>query len=158
MKKPNIGLSAENLKKATEILSAVLADTMVLYIKTRKYHWNVAGESFMEYHKLFESQYKRLEQAADETAELISKYGSLAIGTTTEFASLSQLKETEGHNPTTKVMVQELLTDHETITQALRKQIDVCDETLSDVGTADFLTNLLKEHQTIAWELRRYLN
>ena len=158
MKKPHIGLSSENLKKATQILSAVLADTMVLYIKTRKFHWNVAGESFMEYHKLFESQYKRLEEAADQTAELISKYGAVAIGTTKEFASMSQLKETEDHNPETKGMVQELLADNETIIKALRKQVDVCDETLGDVGTADFLTNLLKEHQTIAWELRRYLN
>ena len=96
--KPNIGITPQNLKKVTEILSAILADGMVLYIKTRKFHWNVAGESFMEYHKLFESHYKKLEEAIDEVAERISKFGSMAIGTTKEFSDLSQLKESPGKN------------------------------------------------------------
>ena len=80
--KPNIGITPQNLKKVTQILSAFLADGMVLYIKTRNFHWNLAEESFMEYHKLFESHYKKLEEAIDEVAERISKSGSMAIGTT----------------------------------------------------------------------------
>ena len=54
--KPNIGISEKNLQAVTGILSNVLADAMVLYSKTRKFHWNVKGESFMELHKLFEGQ------------------------------------------------------------------------------------------------------
>jgi starvation-inducible DNA-binding protein len=46
---------------------------MTLYIKTRKFHWNVCGESFMEIHKLFENQYKQLEESIDEIAERINK-------------------------------------------------------------------------------------
>ena len=52
--KPNIGISDKNLKGITAMLAAVLADAMVLYTKTRKFHWNVNGQSFMELHKLFE--------------------------------------------------------------------------------------------------------
>ena len=55
--KPNIGISEKNLQAITGILTNVLADAMVLYSKTRKFHWNVKGESFMELHKLFEGQY-----------------------------------------------------------------------------------------------------
>lgn len=156
--KPNIGITNQNLKKVTEILSAILADGMVLYIKTRKFHWNVAGESFMEYHKLFEEQYKKLEEAIDEIAERISKFGSMAIGTTTEFSELSQLKESPGKNPSAKDMMKELLEDHETVIKTLREKIDECDEKLKDAGTADFLTGLMEEHETIAWTLRRYLS
>jgi len=39
----------------------------------------------------------------------------------------------------------------------LRKNIDECDKKYGDIGTSDFLTDLLKEHETIAWTLRRYL-
>ena len=156
--KPNIGITAPNLKKVTEILSAILADGMVLYIKTRKFHWNVAGESFMEYHKLFESHYKKLEEAIDEVAERISKFGSMAIGTTKEYSDLSQLKESPGKNPSSTEMLKELLTDHETIIKTLRQKIDECDEKLKDAGTADFLTGLMEEHETLAWTLRRYLS
>jgi starvation-inducible DNA-binding protein len=52
--KPNIGLSEKNLKSITGLLSAVLSDAILLYTKTRKFHWNVSGNSFMELHKLFE--------------------------------------------------------------------------------------------------------
>ncbi|MFC4263342.1 Dps family protein [Ferruginibacter yonginensis] len=155
--KPNIGISDAHLKKLTTMLTAVLADGMMIYIKTRKFHWNVSGESFMEYHKLFEEHYKQLETSIDEIAERVSKLGAMAIGTTTEFASASQIKETPGKNPTSKEMVKELLKDHETVIQTLRKNIEECDDKLKDVGTADFLTGLMEAHETLAWTLRRYL-
>jgi starvation-inducible DNA-binding protein len=48
--KPSIGISKENIKAVVEILSSVLSDDTVLYVKTRKFHWNVSGESFMGLH------------------------------------------------------------------------------------------------------------
>jgi len=55
-------------------------------------------------------------------------------------------------------MIKELLEDHETIIIELRKNIDSCADKYKDVGTADFLTGLIVQHETIAWTLRRYLN
>ena len=63
--KPNIGLSEKKLNAVAELLSVVLANEVTLYTKTRKFHWNVEGESFMELHKLFENQYKQLEESID---------------------------------------------------------------------------------------------
>jgi starvation-inducible DNA-binding protein len=156
--KPNIGISDKNLKSITDLLSAVLADAMMLYTKTRKFHWNVKGESFMEFHKLFESQYKQLEVAIDEIAERINKLGAPAVGTMKEFISLSGIKEAPEKYPASLDMVKELLYDHEAVIKTLRKDIDDCDEKFGDKGTADFLTDLIKQHETIAWTLRRYFN
>ena len=156
--KPDIGISSNHLKKVTDILSLVLSDAVLLYTKTRKFHWNVKGESFMEYHKLFENQYKQLEEAIDEIAERINKLGSPAIGTLQEFMEKGSIKETPGKYPSSKEMVKELLNDHESVVKALRGYIDECDDKLSDVGTADFLTSLLTAHETIAWTLRRYID
>jgi starvation-inducible DNA-binding protein len=157
MLKPSIGLSPKNLKEITSLLSVVLSDGMLLYIKTRKFHWNVSGESFMELHKLFEDQYKKLEEAIDEVAERINKLGYPTIGTTAEFTALSHIKETPGKNPGSVGMIKELLADHEGIIVRLRKGIDDCENKFGDKGSADFLTDLLREHETIAWTLRRYL-
>ena len=55
-------------------------------------------------------------------------------------------------------MIKELLADHEHIIVALRKAVDDCDEKYKDAGTADFLTGLMEDHETIAWTLRRYLD
>jgi starvation-inducible DNA-binding protein len=156
--KPNIGLSEKKLSTVTELLSVVLADQVTLYTKTRKFHWNVGGESFMELHKLFENQYKQLEESIDETAERISKLGGKTIGTMEEFGKLTSLKEHPAKYPSSKDMIKELLEDHETIIIHLRKSIDLCSEKLRDAGSADFLTGLMEQHETIAWTLRRYLN
>ena len=154
---PNIGLSPKNLKSIAETLSFVLADAIVLYIKTRKFHWNVSGNSFMELHKLFEKQYKILEEAIDEIAERINKLGAKTPGTMAEFLDMTSLKESPGKYPSQKEMLAELLKDHEAVIVQLRKFIDDCDEKYGDIGTSDFLTDLIKEHETIAWTLRRYL-
>jgi starvation-inducible DNA-binding protein len=37
------------------------------------------GESFMEFHKLFEAQYTELEASIDDVAERISKLGGKSI-------------------------------------------------------------------------------
>ncbi len=156
--KPNIGISDKNLQSISTLLSSVLSDAVLIYTKTRKFHWNVKGESFMEIHKLFESQYAQLEEAIDEIAERISKLGSPVIGTMKEFLSLTSLKEAVGKYPARMDMIKELLNDHETVIKALRKGIDDCDKKYSDAGTADFLTGLMEQHETIAWTLRRYMN
>ena len=155
---PQIGISAKHLKSVASLLSVVLADAVVLYTKTRKFHWNVKGESFMELHLLFEKQYNELEEAIDEIAERINKLGEPAIGTMKEFLDLAHLKEAPGEYPSRKDMIKELLADHEAIVVALRKDVEKCQDEFKDAGTADFLTNLMEDHETNAWKLRRYLD
>lgn len=156
--KPNIGISEKNLQDVTTLLSSVLSDTTLLYSKTRKFHWNVKGESFMELHKLFEVQYTLLEEAIDEIAERINKLGAPVIGTLAEFLDNTSLKEAPGKYPQKEDMLKELLSDHELVIKCLRKYIDDCSEKFKDAGTADFLTGLMQQHETIAWTLRRYFN
>lgn len=149
-----LGLTEDDIKKSVNMLSIALADEMTLYVKTRKFHWNVSGQSFMELHKLFEAQYTQLEVIIDELAERVNKLGSHTIGTMKEFGEVTRIKEAPGKYPTQKDMLKELLSDHEMMIVELRKDID----TDSDVGTTDYFTKLIQDHETIAWILRRYLN
>jgi starvation-inducible DNA-binding protein len=154
---PRIGLTPKNLKGVTDLLSNILADAVILYTKTRKFHWNVSGNSFMELHRLFEEQYDKLAESIDEIAERINKLGTKTPGTMKEFLDMGSLKEAPGRYPGQKEMLKELLSDHESVVVALRKAIDDCDDKYKDKGTSDFLTDLMKQHETIAWTLRRYL-
>jgi starvation-inducible DNA-binding protein len=154
---PKIGITEEHLQKANSLLSVVLSDEMTLYVKTRKFHWNVAGESFMELHKLFEEQYTELEQTIDLVAERIGKLGGKTIGTMSEFIKLSRIKENPNKYPNQKTMLAELLADHEILITELRKDINKSAEENHDAGTADLLTGILQQHETVAWVLRRYL-
>jgi starvation-inducible DNA-binding protein len=78
--KANIGLTEKKVTAITTMRTSVLADATVLYTKTRIFHWNVSGNSFMELHKLFEDQYTKLELAIDEIAERINKPGGKNSG------------------------------------------------------------------------------
>ena len=156
--KPKIGISEINLQKSINLLAVVLSDEMTLYIKTRKFHWNVAGESFMELHKLFESQYIELEDVIDLVAERISKLGGKTIGTMNEFTLLTRIIEHPNKYPVQRTMISELLSNHQTIIIELRKDINLCADENHDAGTADMLTGILQQHEAIAWILRRYLS
>ena len=154
--KPDLGIKEQNLTEINDLLNHVLADGNVLYIKLRKFHWNLSGDNFMELHKLFEEQYEAVAEAIDEVAERISTLGGVAIGTTSEFAELSLLIENPGKIPTNQEMIKELVNDHETIVKSLRKFVDDTEEKYGDKGTSDFLTGLMQAHEKMAWKLRKY--
>ncbi len=156
--KPNIGIGDKELQCSISVLTTILADEMMLYVKTRKFHWNVGGKSFMEVHKLFQGQYSELEEVIDLIAERISKLGGKTIGTMKEFLENTRLKEAAEEYPSQKDMMKELLQDHETVIVEIRKDIVKCGGKNEDAGTIDFLTGLMQKHETIAWVLRRYLN
>lgn len=155
--KPQIGISEKNLEGAIALLSIGLSNEMVLYIKTRKAHWNVAGDSFMELHKLFENQYTQLEASIDEIAERIGKLGGNTIGTMHEYSKLATIKEAPGKYSSPFEMIKELLKDHEALIIQYRKDVEDLAWKYKDAGTTDFITGLMEQHETIAWTLRRYL-
>lgn len=154
--KPDLGITQKNLTEVHKILNKVLADGNILYIKLRKFHWNLSGDNFMELHQLFEDQYDVVAVAADEVAERIATLGGTAIGTTSEFAKESQLKEIPGKFPDTQGMLKELVSDHESIVKSLRDNLDKVEEDYNDAGTSDFLNGLMQEHEKMAWKLRKY--
>jgi len=155
---PNIGLDKDVLKKDNEMLNAYLADLHVLYIKTRKYHWNVAGPSFKEYHEFFEEQYKALEEMIDEVAERIRTLGGKPLSTMEDFVGGASLKEDHSGEVKTLHMFERLLADHEQVTRELRDNVNTTADELEDAGTADFLTGLMEAHEKMAWMLRKYLS
>ncbi len=153
-----IGLPKKDLTKSIDNLTPLLANEMLLYVKTRKFHWNISGNSFMELHKLFETHYDLLEKTADEVAERISALGGKAIGSMKDFIKHGQIEENTDTANTQKQMLDELMNDHEIVVVQIRKSINEIGEKTDDVVTDDFLTGILKIHENISWQLRKYSN
>ncbi len=152
--KTNIGITEENREKVAEHLAKVLADEYVLYTKTLRAHWNLEGIDFHTKHVFFEDHYNAIKEFIDGVAERIRKIGHYAPGTLKQFLELTHLsEEIEGDNSSLNYM-KVLLADHDTIIVEIRKMIPTIEEDLKDVGTADFLTGLLQEHEEMAWMLR----
>ncbi|MDD7886624.1 Dps family protein [Flavivirga sp. 57AJ16] len=152
-----IGLSKKDLERSIKNLTVVLSNKMILYVKLRKFHWNVSGNSFMELHKLFEDQYNNIEHSIDEVAERISKLGGKTIGTMKDFLEHTTLKESTKYE-SQENMLTELLSDHEAIITNTRKMIVNMEKDSEDFGTIDFLTSLMQLHESQAWMIRNYLS
>lgn len=152
----NTGISPKNSEAVALILNTLLSDEYVLYTKVRNYHWNVEGPSFMELHKFYEEMYTELAETIDEVAERIRKIGHYAEGRLKDFVALTHLEE-EQYTKDPKEQQKNLLDDHETIARFVREHIEEAEEKYKDVGTSDFLTAVLKDHEKWAWFLRAYL-
>lgn len=153
----NLGLTAGQTEGVLSLLAAILADTHVLYIKTRNYHWNVTGPNFQQLHGLFETQYTQLEAEIDGVAERIRSLGGQTPGTMAEYLRLASLREEPGRTPDASGMLRALLVDHEALIRTLRDGVDQAAERCHDAGTADFLTGLMEAHEKTAWMLRAHL-
>ncbi len=155
--KLDTGLSPEAQEGVTQILNALLADEYVLYTKTRNYHWNVVGPQFHDLHKFFEAQYEALNEIVDEVAERARSLGGWARGTLSDFLQGTRLREHPGEYPDARTMIGNLLRDHEAIIRTLRVDLDTCVDRYHDMGTNNFLTDLMERHEKMAWMLRAML-
>lgn len=152
----NIGITQKNLREVAAELNKALADEVVLYIKTRNYHWNVEGDSFMEMHKFYESQYEQIDVFMDEVAERIRFIGHYSEARLTDYLKLTHLSEPQ-YSSQRKEQLKNLLMDHEAIIMNLRGLIVLFGEKYKDAGSCDFVTGLMEKHEKMAWMLRAYL-
>lgn len=157
MPKLNIGLTEKQRQGVIDLLNQDLADSYVLLVRTKKYHWDVIGPQFRTLHQLWEEHYEKLTQNIDAIAERIRTLGGYPVGTLEGFLKIATLKEKAGKVPTATGMVAQLVEDHEQVIRNLRKHVDRSSEDFNDEGTADFLTGLMEQHEQIAWMLRSFI-
>lgn len=152
----NIGMTQKQKKDSSLILQKLLANQYLLYTKTRNYHWNIEGPSFLQMHEFYERLYTELEEGFDEVAERIRQLGHYSEGRLKDFLKITDLEEQDYPNHQTE-QITNLLNDHETIIRRLRGDVDKLTDDIKDSGTADFVTGMMEKHEQWAWFLRSYL-
>jgi starvation-inducible DNA-binding protein len=153
--KIDIGVSAEDRQQIAQHLSALLADSYSLYLKTHNFHWNVTGPMFSTLHTMFEEQYTELAIAVDDIAERIRALGVRAPGSYSEFAELTTIREGTGKE-TAEEMIRALVEGQEAVVRTARKAFPAADAA-HDEPTADLLTQRMQVHEKNAWMLRSML-
>lgn len=138
-------------KSVAPALSALLADTYTLAIKTQNYHWNVTGREFYSLHKLFEEQYDALFDAADELAERLRALGGYAPGGLAEFAKLTTISDAKS-GLSAEAMLKDLAKSHEQAAATTRTLI-AASEAAGDHATNDMAVGRLEDHDKMRWML-----
>ena len=154
----DIGIDTADRKKIAQGLSAFLADSYTLYLKTHNFHWNVTGPMFNALHNMFEMQYTEQWNALDEIAERIRALGFNAPGSYAEFTRLSSIREEPGLTDSAdwKEMVRQLTVGNEAVCRTARKVLKTADDA-DDDPSVDLLTQRLQTHEKYAWMLRSLL-
>jgi starvation-inducible DNA-binding protein len=156
--KPKTNIQTDRASNISVLLSPVLAHEMNLYLKTRNFQWNISNERFMDIHELLEEQYIQIEGCIHEIAERLKKFGASTMVTMNEFI----LSGTNGKEKTgdqfPKSMLLELLTEHESLATQMQARVNNCNKKNQEIGTAYFLPEIVEQHMTIIWKLKKYLN
>lgn len=134
-------------------LSAILADTYALAVKTHAAHWNVTGSGFFQLHEAFGAQYQALLTAADEIAERIRALGESAPGGMRALAKAASVKD--GDDAEGRALAKSLRDDHRALAKACAKAVAAA-QAGGDEGTADLLIGRGQEHDKTAWMLEAY--
>lgn len=150
---PELGIEGKQ-RIATQLVGC-LADSYLLMVKTQGYHWNVVGPLFTSIHDLTERHYRNLFEAVDDLAERIRALGYPAPTSITDMISHTVLQEDSG-NPTTELMLENLIRDHEAMARRFRDGIELAEEA-KDTVTADMLTERNAFHEKASWMLRALL-
>lgn len=145
------GIPAEGRKKIAAALSAVLADTYTLYLKTHNFHWNVTGPQFNALHNMFEEEYNELALAVDEIAERIRSLGEFAPGSYSAFAKLASVQEAND-TPDATTMTKTLADDQGRVAATAQKALAVAQE-YDDEVTIGMMVDRMTVHEKAAWML-----
>lgn len=151
-RKLDIGLDGNYHKSMAEKLSAILADTYQLTVKSHVYHWNVVGPLFKPLHELTEEHYNALFAATDILAERIRALGSLAPVSMDELSRFAP----EGKkipDLSAADMVEDLIDTHEAAVRKMREAAGIAGDN-GDVVTEDMLTARMAFHEQALWMLR----
>ena len=114
-------MPGDNAKKAlVDSLNGLLADYFALYLKTKNYHWHVAGPQFRDLHLLFDEQSAELFALTDVIAERVRKNGGNTLTSIGAIAAKSTITDDDRTKVDAIEMVTALRDDNVTLVAAIR--------------------------------------
>ncbi len=112
----------DNSKAAlVDSLNGLLADLFALYVKTKNFHWHVAGPHFHDLHLLFDTQGTEIFALTDIVAERVRKNGATTLTSIGAIAAKSRITGQDNTDLDAMAMVRELKADNATLVAAIRE-------------------------------------
>jgi starvation-inducible DNA-binding protein len=136
-------------------LKTLLATEYAFVIKAQNFHWNVEGPDFQQLHTFFGNIYEEVYgNSIDQTAEYIRTLDQYTPGSFERFAEMS-LVLGQTKIPRASLMIEELLTDNETVIDLLNQTFASAEEENQE-GIANFIAERIDAHAKHAWMLRSF--
>jgi starvation-inducible DNA-binding protein len=142
--------------KNLSMLSRVLSDTFILYMKTYAVHWNYTGANFFSIHKMTEAQYAELAEAVDEIAERVRALGHETPISLDDILDDGDLNEIKSGKISSSAMLEDLAKSHDLLAKRAKEAADAADAADDDYSN-DMMVGRIGAHQKAAWMLKSLL-
>jgi starvation-inducible DNA-binding protein len=145
-------LPSNATKSVQEALNAILADSFVLYLKTKNFHWHMSGPHFRDYHLLLDEQASQIFATTDDIAERVRKIGLTTLRSIGDIARHQTLKDNDKTFVAPEDMLSELRDDNLKLVESLREAKGIAD-TAKDNATSAMIDNWTDDAERRAWFL-----
>src|SRR6202142_54402 len=121
-------LASKGVEEIAASLRALLADTFVLYVKTKNFHWHMSGPHFRDYHLLLDEHADQIFAMTDDIAERARKIGATTIHSISEISKYQRLKDNNEDLVGPEEMLAELREDEKGLVLRMRAVHTLCDD------------------------------
>lgn len=133
-------------------LNGLLADHFALFMKTKNFHWHVAGPHFRDLHLLFDEQAQQIHAVTDAIAERVRKNGGDALTSIGAIAGKTRISDQDSTALGAMEMVAELRDDNRSLIAKLRETKESAEQA-GDNATDGLIDDWTDEAEERAWFL-----
>ena len=145
-------LTPQESQAVTEALNPLIADLFALDVKTKNFHWHLAGSHFRDYHLLFDEHADQIFSAIDILAERVRRVGGTTIRSISHIGQLQTISDDNNDFVPAGEMVQRLMQDNAHLAETQRAAHQVCEKS-RDVATTSLLEVIIDESERRKWFL-----
>jgi starvation-inducible DNA-binding protein len=150
-------MPGDNTTKALiDSLNGLLADCFALYLKTKNYHWHVAGPHFHDLHLLFDAQATEVFALTDIIAERARKNGGATLTSIGAIAQHTAIADDDRAGVDAMTMVKSLHDDNVALIARIRA-VKAAAADAGDNATEGMSDDWTDQAERRAWFLRSIL-
>ncbi len=142
--------------KLVAALNGALADHLALYVKTKNFHWHVAGPRFHDLHLLFDSQAGQIIGVTDAIAERVRKIDADTLTSIGSIAAATAIADEDDTSLEADKMVKELRDDNAKLLERLEEVKDTS-EAAGDNATNGMVDDWIDQAEERVWFLSQVL-
>src|SRR5260370_7089668 len=86
-------LTQQEVQAITEALNPLVADFFTLYVKTKNFHWHLAGSHFRDYHLLFDEQADQIFDSIDILPQRVRPFGGTTLRSITPLTEFHPIED-----------------------------------------------------------------
>ena len=146
------GFDEAAVQELGQELNCLLADSFVLYLKAKNFHWHMRGRNFRDYHLLLDEHADQIFSITDEIAERARKLGATTLRSIGDITRHQRLQDSDCDHLRPEQMLEELWIDNRQLVHFLRITHEICN-LRRDVATASLIEVWIDQAEQRAWFL-----